>query len=144
MVSFINEIFNFLIKDIVYLEVDSIDNELLKSANSWIVDKLINNHGGLYNRVTYEIKLNPFTLNEYGAFYEENRIRLSTYDIVQSYMIIGGIPYYMGYFKPGLSLGQNIVNMFFSNNAVLRNEFERLFASAFKGINRGVALLLSI
>jgi hypothetical protein len=59
-------------------------------------------------------------------------------------MIIGGIPYYMGYFKPGLSLGQNIVNMFFSNNAVLRNEFERLFASAFKGINRGVALLLSI
>ena len=28
------------------------------SANSWILDNLINNHGGLYGRITHEIKLN--------------------------------------------------------------------------------------
>ena len=63
------------------------------SANSWILDKLINNHGGLYNRVTYEIKLEPFTLSECKEYYEANHIRMSDYDIAQSYMIFGSIPF---------------------------------------------------
>ena len=69
------------------------------SANSWILDKLINNHGGLYNRVTYEIKLSPFTLKECEELYKDNGVSFSRYDIAQSYMILGGIPYYMGYDK---------------------------------------------
>ena len=74
------------------------------SANSWIQDKLINNHGGLYNRVTREMKLSPFTLIECEEFYESSHVRLSRYDIVQSYMIFGGIPYYMGYVNGEWSL----------------------------------------
>lgn len=54
---------------------------------------MINNHGGLYNRVTYEIKLSPFKLGECKEYYEKNNIRFSEYDMVQSYMIFGGIPY---------------------------------------------------
>ena len=83
------------------------------SANSWILDILINNHGGLYNRVTYEIKLAPFTLNECEQFFVDKNVKLSRYDIVQSYMILGGIPYYMGYFQSGKSLAQTIDNLFF-------------------------------
>lgn len=101
------------------------------SANSWILDKLINNHGGLYNRITYEIKLEPFTLNECEEFFEDNQIKLSRYDITQSYMILGGVPYYMGYFQQGMSLAQNVDNLFFVKNAKLRNEYDRLFASIF-------------
>ena len=101
------------------------------SANSWILNSLINNHGGLYNRVTYEIKLLPFTLHECEEFYTYNHVQLSRYDIVQSYMALGGIPYYMGYFSTGLSLAQNIDNLFFTKNAKLHNEFDRLFNSIF-------------
>lgn len=101
------------------------------SANSWIQDKLLNNHGGLYNRVTYEIKLAPFTLRECEEFYKSNHVRLSRYDIAQSYMIFGGIPYYMGYVDGEMSLAQNIDNLFFKRNAVLRDEYHRLFASVF-------------
>lgn len=101
------------------------------SANSWILDNLINNHGGLYNRITYEIKLLPFTLNECEQFYASNNVKLSRYDIVQSYMILGGIPYYMGYFQSGMSLAQNIDNIFFSKQGNLRDEYNRLFASIF-------------
>ena len=101
------------------------------SANSWILDKLINNHGGLYNRITYEIKLEPFTLNECEAFFVDNHIKLSRYDITQSYMILGGVPYYMGYFQPGMSLAQNVDNLFFLKNAKLKDEYDRLFASIF-------------
>lgn len=101
------------------------------NANSWIQDKLINNHGGLYNCVTYEMKLSPFTLSECEEFYESSHVRLSRYDIVQSYMIFGGIPYYMGYVNGELSLAQNIDHLFFARNAALRDEYDRLFASVF-------------
>lgn len=101
------------------------------SANSWIQDKLINNHGGLYNRVTYEMKLSPFTLNECEQLYKSNNVNMSRYDIAQSYMIFGGIPFYMGYVNPKLSLAMNVDNLFFKKGAVLRNEYDRLFASIF-------------
>lgn len=101
------------------------------SANSWIIDNLINNHGGLYGRVTYEMKLSPFTLCECEDFFKNRQIRMSRYDITQCYMMLGGIPYYLNYFKKGLSLAQNIDNLFFAKNAILRDEYDRLFASVF-------------
>lgn len=105
------------------------------SANSWIVSKLINNHGGLYDRVTYEIKLSPFTLAECEEYYKQANIKMSRYDITQSYMIMGGIPYYMGYMKPNISLAQNIDNIFFAKGAKLKFEYDRLFSSVFNNPN---------
>ena len=101
------------------------------SASSWILDNLINNHGGLYNRVTCEIRLLPFTLHECESFLKEKGINFSKYDIVQSYMILGGIPFYMDYFEKELSFAQNIDNLFFSDSAVLSDEYDRLFSSIF-------------
>ena len=101
------------------------------SATSWILDNLINNHGGLYGRVTYEIKLSPFTLKECEEFFQSRDIKLSRYDIVQSYMMLGGIPYYLSYFQKGLSLAQNIDRIFFASNAKLREEYDRLFSAVF-------------
>lgn len=110
------------------------DNLLLivcGSATSWIENNLINNHGGLYGRLTYEIKLSPFTLRECEEFFKASDIRMTRYDIIQAYMAVGGIPYYLGFFSKGLSVGQNIDNLFFAKNAKLKNEFDRLFASLF-------------
>ena len=101
------------------------------SASSWILDNLINNHGGLYNRLTCQIKLTPFSLTECEQFLEENQVNISRYDIVQSYMILGGIPYYLDYFQPGLSMPQDIDKLFFSSNAFLKDEYNRLFSSVF-------------
>ena len=101
------------------------------SANSWMLDKLINNHGGLYGRVTYEIKLSPFSLKESEEYLKYNRVKFSRYDIAQSYMIVGGIPYYLRYFRKGLSLSQNVDNLFFCENAKLLFEYDRLFSSVF-------------
>jgi predicted AAA+ superfamily ATPase len=101
------------------------------SANSWVEDKLINNHGGLYGRVTYEIKLLPFTLKECELLLQERGIALSRYDIVQGYMIFGGIPFYLNYFKRGNSLAQNVDELFFDKGAKLSLEYYRLFSSIF-------------
>ena len=101
------------------------------SATTWIVDKLINNHGGLYDRVTYEIKLLPFTLAECEAFFKQEKVKMSRYDITTAHMIVGGIPYYLGYFEAGKSLPQIVDHMFFDRDAKLKFEYERLFTSIF-------------
>ena len=101
------------------------------SANSWMLDNLVNNHGGLYGRTTYEVKLEPFTLAECEAFLLGKGIIMSRYDIVQAYMITGGIPYYLGYMRKGMSLAQNIDRLFFAKEARLHDEYDRLFASVF-------------
>lgn len=102
------------------------------SANSWMENELINNHGGLYGRVTREIKLSPFNLMECEEYYKSKGIDFSRYDIVQSYMIYGGIPYYMDCMDAELSLAQNVDRTFFEKGASLRHEYDRLFESVFK------------
>lgn len=102
------------------------------SANSWMENELINNHGGLYGRVTHEIKLSPFKLSECEEYYKSRGISFSRYDIVQSYMIFGGIPYYMEYIDEGLSFAQNVDKAFFSKDARFKFEYDRLFESVFK------------
>lgn len=114
------------------------------SATAWMSDKLINNHGGLYNRITSEIKLSPFTLGECEEYFKSENIKLSRYDIVQSYMITGGIPYYLSYYQSGLSLAQNVDNIFFSTNAPLKDEFKRLFNSIFVNPDMMISLVKAI
>lgn len=106
------------------------------SATSWIYDKLINNYEGLYGRVTYQMKLKPFTLKECEQLFKEKHISLSRYDITQAYLITGGIPYYLNYFEPGLSLAQNVNELFFSDNCKLFDEYNRLFSSVFTNPNK--------
>lgn len=115
------------------------------SANSWILDNLINAHGGLYNRVTYEIKLEPFSLGECEDYFKSNNVKFSRYDIVQSYMVFGGIPYYLGYINREKSLAQNIDDIFFAKNAKLKDEYDRLFASVFQSpeLVKSIVSLLS-
>lgn len=114
------------------------------SATSWMTDKLINNHGGLYDRLTCEIKLSPFTLGECEQYFKSENIKLSRYDIVQSYMITGGIPYYLSYYQSGLSLAQNVDELFFKDNAPLRYEFKRLFGAIFTNPEIMISLVKTI
>lgn len=102
------------------------------SASSWMLNNLINNKGGLYGRLTWDIKLSPFTLHETELFFQAKGINMSRYDIVQAYMVFGGIPYYLNYFQKGLSLAQNIDLLLFDKKAKLQNEFKRLFHALYK------------
>jgi hypothetical protein len=102
------------------------------SATSWIVNKLINNHGGLHNRLTNKILLQPFSLAECEAYSSVNQLGLSRYQIVESYMIMGGIPFYWSMLKRELSLAQNIDTLFFNESTEgLSHEYEQLYASLF-------------
>jgi len=102
------------------------------SATSWIMNKLVNNHGGLHNRLTASIYLQPFTLRETELYLQSQKCDYSRYNIAECYMTMGGIPYYLSKIDRSLSIAQNIDNMFFTDHSELKNEFQNLYASLFK------------
>ena len=111
------------------------------SAASWIVNNIINNRGGLHNRITHEIHLSPFTLSETAAYLEAEGFVWDEISIVQTYMILGGIPYYLGLLKSDLSLSQNIDRLFFAPGAELKMEYDRLYKSLFKTPDKYMAII---
>lgn len=102
------------------------------SATSWIIKNIVNNHGGLHNRLSRSIKLKQFTLRECEKYVASVRMQMTRPQIIEAYMIFGGVPYYWSKLDHRFSLAQNIDRMFFTENAILKNEFEDLYASLFK------------
>ena len=101
------------------------------SATSWIINKVLKNHGGLHNRVTYRIHLQPFTLHECEEYAKYIGMRASHYDLIEYYMVLGGVAFYWSRLDKGLSVAQNIDNMIFSETGFLHNEFNELYDSLF-------------
>ena len=101
------------------------------SATTWMLDKLIHNTGGLYGRTTRELHLRPFSLHQTEKYCKSMGLTMDRYDILQSYMILGGIPYYWSYFQKWKSLAENVDDLFFSSGGKLTDEFENLFTSLF-------------
>lgn len=109
-----------------------------------MLNNIVNNHGGLYDRLTREIHLMPFTLGETAEFLRSKGIELSKMDIAEAYMVFGGIPYYLNYFQKGMSLGQNVDLLLFDRKARLKNEFNRLFRSLFANAGEYKAIVTAI
>ena len=101
------------------------------SATSWMTDNLIRNRGGLHNRIRHRIYLKPFTLKETEEFMNSQGIDWDRYQILQSYMLTGGVPFYLKMLDKGLSLAQNIDKLCFSDTGALRMEFDELYNAIF-------------
>ena len=97
-----------------------------------MLDNVIHNKGGLYNRLTRQIHLLPFTLGECEQFAREKGLALNRHQLLEGYMILGGVPYYWDFLQRGLSLSQCIDAMFFAAGAPLADEYDYLFASLFR------------
>lgn len=102
------------------------------SATSWITKKLLKDKGGLRGRLTEKIKVNPFTLAECEQYTNSVGLGFVRKDILETYMILGGIPYYWSFLKRGLSISQNIDQLFFTEDAKLKDEFQALYHILFK------------
>jgi uncharacterized protein len=111
------------------------------SAASWIINKLLKNKGGLHNRITQRIRLEPFNLAETEVFFKHKNAVYERYQIAQLYMAFGGIPYYLDMVDVGQSAVQNINRLCFEQDGALRIEFESLYASLFKKSDNHVAVI---
>lgn len=102
------------------------------SAASWMVKKIVNNKGGLHNRITLKLKLKPFTLKETKEYLNSLGIYWDQKTIAECYMSLGGIPYYLKLLDRSLSLAQNIDRLFFRESCLLEGEFNNLYSSLFR------------
>jgi hypothetical protein len=111
------------------------------SATSWMMNRLIKNHGGLHNRVTLRIYLSPFNLGECEEYFHRNNIEMNRHQIVENYMIFGGVPYYLSLMQKQFSMAQNIDNLCFAKEGMLKDEFEILYASLFKNCENHIRIV---
>ncbi len=101
------------------------------SSASWVQENIIDNKDGLYNRVTRVIRVQPFTLLETREFLKSKKINYPEKQVCEIYMALGGIPYYLDFLQAHQSVAENIESVFFTPNAPLVDEFDRLYASLF-------------
>lgn len=114
------------------------------SATSWIIDNVIMNYGGLHNRLTGQLFLQPFTLRECKLYCESKNLGYKDRQILEAYMAIGGIPYYWSFLKKGQSVAQNFDRMFFQSGGELTREFDALYASLFKKPRHHIAIITTL
>lgn len=111
------------------------------SAASWMIKKVINNKGGLYGRLSAEIRLQPFSLGEVEEYFQEHRIILTKKQIVEIFMATGGVPKYLNFVERGKSSAQNINALCFTPQSPLLKEFHKLYSSLFNEAHKHVKIV---
>ena len=111
-------------KDIVFV--------VCGSSTSWMVKKIIKNKGGLHNRLSHRISLKPFPLGLCEQLAQSRGLVFSRKQLLEAYMVFGGVPYYWSLLQKGASVTQKIDRLIFSPDGELNDEFEMLYASLFK------------
>lgn len=101
------------------------------SASTWMKEKLLKNRGSLHNRVTRKIYLRPFHLSECREYLNEHNIEWDDFQIMQFYMVFGGVPYYLSLLRSNLSLVENIDALLFAADGLLHDEFQELYHALF-------------
>ncbi|WP_257670466.1 AAA family ATPase [Parapedobacter tibetensis] len=114
------------------------------SAASWMIRKVVNNKGGLHNRITQRIRLMPFSLQETEAYLKAKNIHFNRYQLLQLYMVIGGIPHYLNAVQRGLSVPQIIDRSCFHKEGVLYHEFSNLYHALFKNATIHLTLIRAL
>ncbi len=114
------------------------------SSASWMLHKLINNKGGLHNRVTKRMRIMPFTLAECEQLMRLRNSEMDRYQLIQLYMVMGGIPFYWDEVAKGLSATQQIAKICFGENGLLRTEFTNLYKSLFNKAERHIQIVQTL
>jgi AAA+ ATPase superfamily predicted ATPase len=114
------------------------------SAASWMIQQVVHHKGSLHNRITQVIHLQPFTLAETALFLQANQVVLNKYQMVQLYMVTGGIPHYLKEIKKGQSVAQNIDNLCFSPHGLLKDEFAKLYTSLYDKPDYHIAVIRAL
>lgn len=114
---------------------------LCGSAASWMLQKIVRERGGLHNRVTRRVRVEPFSLGDTEELLRTRGVDLGMYQTTELYMALGGIPHYLTQVRPGESAAQSIDRLCFARDGLLRTEFSNLYASLFDQAERHEAVV---
>jgi uncharacterized protein len=114
------------------------------SSASWMITNIINNKGGLHNRITQKIHLYPFTVLETEKYFSAKGITMPRQNLITLYMATGGIPYYLKEIQKGDTVVQSINQMYFGKKASLKNEFENLYKALFSNYEKYILVIRAL
>jgi uncharacterized protein len=114
------------------------------SATSWIEQKIVNDRGGFHNRLTHQLHVQPFTLRETKAFLAQKNIVLSDNAVLQIYMAMGGIPFYLDNIKKGENPTTLLERMCFKTGGRLKVEYDNLFKALFSNATHHEAIVSTL
>ena len=114
------------------------------SATSWMLDNVINSRGGLHNRATHTILLSPFSLHETELFFKSFDFPYERQELIECYMAVGGVAYYLSLFEREKSVAENIQSLCFTRGGELVDEFQKIFRSLFKKADNHIAVILAL
>jgi len=117
---------------------------LCGSSASWMIENLVNNTGGLYNRITRRLYMKPFSLLETQKYFRHRQFNFTNYEIVELYMALGGIPHYLKEVKGEKSVVQNVDSICFSDTGLLKDEFSKLYFSLFENAEKHMAIIRAL
>lgn len=115
-----------------YSWIDNIYFIVCGSATSWMMRNIVNNRAGLHKRTTHTMHLRPFSLGQTEEYLKSRKFRWPRIAVLQAYMVLGGVPYYLSLLDPKKNVPDNIDTLFFSSEPELENEYQRLFNSLFR------------
>ena len=102
------------------------------SAASWVVGQIDGNVGGLHNRLTRHIYLRPFNLGECRRFAEAKGLVMTRTQLLECYMIFGGVAYYWDLLRRDQGVAQNIDRLLFARGGALTDEYSHLYKALFR------------
>lgn len=114
------------------------------SATTWMLNKVLNARGGLHNRVTHSILLEPFTLLETELYFHSHGFSYNRNEILECYMAMGGIAHYLSLFENDKSVAQNIDMLCFTRGGELVTEFNRMLMSLFHKAEKHIAVITAL
>lgn len=114
------------------------------SATSWIINKIFRNKGGLYNRVTYRLRIKPFSLHECEELVARRNLPFNRNMILEGYMVMGGVPFYWTKLEPTRSMAQNVNDLFIREDGELHDEFRYIYASMFSTPDKYIKVVESL
>ena len=99
---------------------------LTGSEVSWMNKQVIRNKGGLYHKTTERFHLKPFDLMETREYLNKSNSLLNDEQIIEYYLITGGIVRYLQKINFGRTIKENAI-MLYNNN----NYFDDFFNNSF-------------
>ena len=113
--------------DNYFLKNNRVHLVLCGSVSSFMVKQVIRSKA-LYGRINLEINLKPLHIQTIIPVFKKER---SLLELIEMYMVTGGIPQYLKMFNLNKSILLNLLDLCFLPNGYLVNEFDRIFISHF-------------
>ena len=114
------------------------------SATSWMIRHIVDDKGGLHDRITHKMHLRPFTLRETELYFASRDFKWERLSVMQAYMTFGGIPYYLSLLHKQESFAMNIDRLFFSEDEEMRREYKRLYSTLFNSPDSYTAIVSAL